>query len=338
MNEFFAAQNCGRGFVSHFSRVFGGYSRIYVIKGGPGCGKSRLMRDLGEAAKSKALEVEYYYCSSDPISLDGMAIPSLDLCMIDGTAPHVWNERLPGAVEQLVNLGEFWDEKELSSLRCDIERLSAKKSEAYKAAYRMLSAAREVDEELDALTEPAILGDKLNAAASRILRGMRDGEGRETVRQLEAITGRGRMSLGSFDGETRVCVVGAGYATRRVVDAIYRESAARKLDREVSFDALDPSHVAALRLDGRIAITSGEVDGDVKRLNAARFVAPEVISEHRGRIKFLERCEDALVKSAVEKLADASTIHAEVEKLYATAMDYTKKQRYCSTLVKRILG
>ena len=50
---------------------------IYILKGGPGCGKSSLMRRVGEAMEDLGLDVEYIACSGDPDSLDAVVIPAL---------------------------------------------------------------------------------------------------------------------------------------------------------------------------------------------------------------------------------------------------------------------
>ena len=50
--HFFAAANTGGGFVSFFDEVFNrdGINKIYILKGGPGCGKSTLMKNYGKSA------------------------------------------------------------------------------------------------------------------------------------------------------------------------------------------------------------------------------------------------------------------------------------------------
>jgi Mrp family chromosome partitioning ATPase len=53
MKKFFAAANTEMGFRSLFDEIFAPekFRRIYILKGGPGTGKSTLMRNLGAVAE-----------------------------------------------------------------------------------------------------------------------------------------------------------------------------------------------------------------------------------------------------------------------------------------------
>ena len=120
--RYFAGGNTSQGFCTRFDHILPKeqQKRMCYIKGGPGVGKSSLMKAVGKAAESAGLRVEYFYCSSDPESLDGVAIPEKGAALMDGTAPHVYDPVLPGARDTLVSLGDFLDEK---SLRASLEEL-----------------------------------------------------------------------------------------------------------------------------------------------------------------------------------------------------------------------
>ena len=53
--HFFAAANTSSGFVSFFDRLFDPKTlkKIYILKGGPGVGKSTLMKNAAKAAEKK---------------------------------------------------------------------------------------------------------------------------------------------------------------------------------------------------------------------------------------------------------------------------------------------
>ena len=129
--KYFAAANTTDGFVSYYDGIFGKLKKLYVIKGGPGTGKSRLMREIGASAEEKGDNVEYFYCSFDPASLDGIII-NHTCAVIDGTAPHVYEPRIPGARDETVDLSCFWNSKVLKEKReipkCKVLKLYPDKS------------------------------------------------------------------------------------------------------------------------------------------------------------------------------------------------------------------
>ena len=113
--HFFAGANTAHGFYSCFDHILPARERkrMYFIKGGPGVGKSTLMRRVAQTAEEKGLDVLYYHCSSDPDSLDGICLPARGMGMMDGTAPHVYDPAVPGARDTLLSLGNHLDEAAL---------------------------------------------------------------------------------------------------------------------------------------------------------------------------------------------------------------------------------
>lgn len=75
--SFFLGTNSGTGFHSLFydlTEHATPYS-TFIIKGGPGTGKSGLMKKVAEECEKRGLFNEKLWCSSDPDSLDGVFIP-----------------------------------------------------------------------------------------------------------------------------------------------------------------------------------------------------------------------------------------------------------------------
>ena len=85
----FPGANTSRGFWSFFEYLIPeDAERIFVIKGGPGVGKSTFMRKIGEEIVNMGYDVEYHCCAADPGSLDGVVIPAFNIGLLDGTAPQ----------------------------------------------------------------------------------------------------------------------------------------------------------------------------------------------------------------------------------------------------------
>ena len=76
-HEYFAAANTSDGFISYFDRVFdpSKLDCLYVIKGGPGTGKSSMLFRVADAAEKRGYEVFYYYAAPTRPRLTGYSYP-----------------------------------------------------------------------------------------------------------------------------------------------------------------------------------------------------------------------------------------------------------------------
>src|SRR5690554_4903273 len=125
-----------QGFYSYYQYLAGGEkNRIYIIKGGPGVGKSTFMKKIAAEILKLGYELEYHCCSTDRNSLDGVYIPQLGIALLDGTAPHEVDPKYPGAVDEIINLGDYWDESKIIPYREDIIATRHKISRFFQGAY-----------------------------------------------------------------------------------------------------------------------------------------------------------------------------------------------------------
>lgn len=90
IKRLFPGGNTSVGFFSYYDYVVNlkKANRVYLIKGGPGVGKSQMMKTLGNWMVEQGYDVEFHHCSADPESLDAIVITALGIAFIDGTAPH----------------------------------------------------------------------------------------------------------------------------------------------------------------------------------------------------------------------------------------------------------
>ncbi len=94
--RFFLGANTPNGFVSRFDQLADPAEgwRLYIIKGGPGCGKSTLMKKMAAAFAPYESRLELIHCSSDADSLDGLILGDHKIAFCDGTSPQA-NAPLP---------------------------------------------------------------------------------------------------------------------------------------------------------------------------------------------------------------------------------------------------
>ena len=77
-HKYLASANTSLGFKNCFNSINTTKNAFtYILKGGPGTGKSTLMKKIGKYFEDKGLFVEYFYCSSDANSLDGVRIKNI---------------------------------------------------------------------------------------------------------------------------------------------------------------------------------------------------------------------------------------------------------------------
>ena len=111
IRKMFPGGNTTKGYYFLFEYMIQpAVNRVYIIKGGPGTGKSSLMNFISREMTGRGYEVEHHHCATDPDSLDGLVIPDLGVALLDGTAPHAFDPKNPGIAEEIVNLAEYWDD------------------------------------------------------------------------------------------------------------------------------------------------------------------------------------------------------------------------------------
>lgn len=111
--HFFLGANTPQGFVSRFDQLADPTDgwREFVIKGGPGTGKSTLMHKIADAFQPVTEHLELIHCSSDADSLDGVIIHDKKVSIADGTPPHGWrtetNKKRRGEKALLIRLSQL---------------------------------------------------------------------------------------------------------------------------------------------------------------------------------------------------------------------------------------
>lgn len=345
----FAAANSGEGFKSFYRQIFSPerFVRRYLVKGGAGSGKSTLLRRVAETASERGHRVEYYYCSSDYTSLDGIIIDG-KVALVDSTAPHILEPELAGAVDEIVDTGLFWDSDALARERERIRELSERKRECYRGAYRYLEAALAIDRRSRELVGCYVRSEKLCKTAARVLSSIPDGNGYALSVGVRSSVGmKGRYSLDTYENEAeRLYIVKDSLGTGGLFLIALLDEARRKDCRvRVSYDPVNTDIPDAILLEesGVCFIVKDEADKDGAEgiINMKRFLSFSVGSSEAKRVKSEFRADrriyDGLLNDACERLSEAGEAHFALEKIYGECMDFAAESRYCAMLAENIL-
>src|SRR5699024_3461618 len=80
--------NTADGVVNVVPQLITEIKNVYYIKGRAGTGKSVFMKKVAAACADHGFDVELYYCSFDPNSVDMVLVRDMDFCIFDSTDPH----------------------------------------------------------------------------------------------------------------------------------------------------------------------------------------------------------------------------------------------------------
>ena len=336
--KYFAAANSSRGFVSYFDCAFGKAERRYIIKGGPGTGKSYFMRQVAHRAEECGHTVVYFYCSSDQDSLDGILIDG-KIALFDGTAPHSAEASCPGARDELIDLGQFWSSERLEAKRHEIEALQKKKSAAYSRAYDCLAAAGEVEKAVAGLVSPCILQKKLCEAAARYLRHLPNGEAFSSSElAVNSIGMKGELRFLTLEKRAKTTVSVSDHLSSAYMffDELILEAERKQLEVRISRDPIFPEYADAVEFpDFGLLFYLGE--GGSKNVNMQRFIDFSKAKEIRKSYKELRACKAGLISAARAALAEVADHHFALESIYIATMDFDAKDKFTHNFTDRLM-
>lgn len=147
--HYYAAGNTAYGFYSLYDSVLDGLDRLFILKGGPGTGKSTMMKAIGEHFVARGYDIEYIHCASDDGSIDGVILTDERIGVVDGTAPHVIEPKALKLIDEYVHLGDAIDRNKLLPYKNEIlslnERIGNEFHRAYDTFKKALLAHKEVE-------------------------------------------------------------------------------------------------------------------------------------------------------------------------------------------------
>ena len=335
--RFFAGGNTAQGFFSCFNHILPEpeRKRMFYLKGGPGVGKSSMMKRVAASLEEAGHEVEYFHCSSDPESLDGISAPALGFAMMDGTAPHVYDPAVPGARDTLLSLGDFLDQKALIPKMGEIRALMREISGKFARCYQYLGAAAKIRHAAcRGEEEPGKIRELVRELTESYL-PLRGGRGKLRTLFASGFTPKGPLNLmNAWTLDTAVeleCPF--GQSVDGLLRALGEEAAARGLDAVALLDPLEPELWRHLLLPVHsLLFTAGERTGAAQTIPAERLMTLKEVPEKEQ--SFDRNAYELLIQRGVEQLKAAKALHDELEGHYSPRMDFLKWEE----LLARVKG
>lgn len=351
----FPGGNTPQGFFSYYDYIISpGATRIFILKGGPGTGKSTFMKKMGTVLSNEGYDVEFHHCSSDNNSLDGIMVPALQLAFIDGTAPHIVDPKNPGCVDEIIHLGDFWCAEKMTSNKNKVIECNNEINKNFKRAYRVLKAAKSLYDDWEAANYEAMdfitANKKASEVLTKIFKGI-DRIGCGKVRKLfaSAITPDGSVNyLDSVIGTMARCIIvtgepGTGKAT--LLNKVLYEATIRGIDTEAYYCPLDPEKVEHILIPAlEIAITTS-VKPHITPIESAEMIVdmneclnPKITAKYTEIVEYDRDMFWKLFDKAISYIRYSKKMHDELESYYIPYMDFDGIQELWEKTLVRVMS
>ncbi|MCX7922604.1 MAG: PRK06851 family protein [Clostridia bacterium] len=354
VKHLFPGGNTSLGFFSYYSNIITQEEadRFIIIKGGPGVGKSTFMKRIGEEMLKKGYDVEFLHCSSDNNSLDGVKIPGLKIAIIDGTAPHVVDPKSPGAVDEILNFGEFWNEDGIRIHKENIIKVSKEIGSTFNRAYKYLKAAYAVYEDNAVINGEALNKGEVNLLASSLIeelfngRGISKEEGKQRSLFVSAITPRGFCNyIDTILTSSKVYEIKGGMGTgeEKILEKVKGAAVERGLNIEAYYCALNPyklEHLVIPELDTAFTTTNTYHSSSANKLvsiDMLQYLDQKILECHKDDLQQNSIEVDNLLSVALSTISRAKALHDELETYYVPNINFEAINKCFEKTMDRIL-
>lgn len=317
IKHYFASANTGLQFYNLFSNINDDSKKgmLYIIKGGPGTGKSTLMKKLGEYFYNKGEEIEYFHCSSDPSSLDGVRLKNHNIAIVDGTAPHVTEATLPSIKEKIINVGENICES-VGEHENKIRECIAKKAIHYKIAYSLIEAAAKLYECNWEIYKSLSLHDEVVKKAASVFQTLNatkvEGEGKIRKLFLTAIAGDGEVNYEKNNNYKNIIEIEHNdFVATKALEIVNTSLIQNGFNTTCFCNVLVPSNLESIYID--------QLDIFIK---TSKIQLPTENKEFDELVKANIKQIEILKKMVAKVLSLAKKQHLQIEKFYIAAMDF----------------
>lgn len=352
-SKFFLGANTPVGFYSLFDNLYFPDEDwfCYIIKGGPGTGKSGLMKRVAKVAESKNVKTELIYCSSDPDSLDAVIFPEKRVCIADGTSPHSIDPIYPGAADTIINLSDCWNSDVLYKNKEDIILLTKKNTNYHFRSKLYLQAYGKIYNDTAEIVRESMDREKLKNYEKRLSKKIfsksKSEDGKEKVYFISGITPKGIVFFEeTLNNYKTIYNINDEYGivSSHILENVRYNAIKHGYDIIICFSPLGPTDriecILIPDLDTAFIVSNGlfSLDGvNVnKKINTRRFLDVKKFYANRQKVKFNKKILNELLKEAVKNLSKAKTVHDSLEELYIHSMDFQKVNKLADDVISRI--
>lgn len=309
-----------------------------ILKGGPGTGKSTIMKKVAEKLENGGHSVERGFCSADPDSLDIVLTEDGNFSILDGTSPHVFEPTIPGVSEHIVDLGVAWDRRFLAEHINEIAELNKSNKEQHKKAAEYMKVASQIETQSALICAEFTDREKVERYAKRLAsriipNGKRAQKGKIRKRFLSAVTPDGVVvqhgSVVALAEKVITIEDEYGAVAPYIAEYVCNCATENGYDVYACFCPLFPrfkmEHIIIPELKTAIFTENSyhhSVDETGTRVHVSRFYDKSAFAHNKEKLKFHKKAKKELIDEAVRKLSLTKDLHDRLEDYYIKSTDF----------------
>jgi len=356
--RYFPGNNTPDGYYSLFDYILPlkKAQRIIIIKGGPGVGKSTMIRKITKELVRRGLDIELLHCTADSDSLDGLIIKDYNIAVVDGTAPHMIDPKFPGCVDEIVNFGEYWNESGLQKQKDRIFVLQERVKHLYSIVYNYLKASKIIFDNLEQMYASSVnlrlVETKAEEIISDVFKDVKRRDKTSFQRRMFAsgITPEGSIhfldELFSKVNKRFIITGNPGTGKSVVLKKILDQAASKGLDIDIFYCPMNPEkieHMIIKELD--IGFVTSVKPHMISNLRENDEIVDMNLVLDYSRLKHVEENINydnslswSLFDKAVKTLVEVKKTRNDLEGIYASNMNFQVTDKVGDQILAKILS
>ncbi|SJZ44589.1 PRK06851 family protein [Garciella nitratireducens] len=351
VKKVFPGGNTTKGFYSYYDYIIKeDANRIFILKGGPGVGKSSFMKKIENEMMKRRYFIEEHYCSSSNGSLDAIVIPDLQVALIDGTAPHIIDPKNPGAVDEIINLGEYWNLENMKLNKEEIVLVNKEVGRWFARAYKYLKALDAILQDISIIYQEGMNVLNYNRLEEKLMYELfQDKVFQNKVARDRHLFGSSITPDGVVDYletiiqpmETIYYIKGNwGTGWSKLLDKVAKKAMVLGYDVEIYHTPFAPEKIADIVIpELNIAFTTNNKFSDqyTYKIDLDKLVNKDFLKDYQEELEFNKKMYQQLLNRSIYCINKAKLTHDKLESFYVTNMDFDKINEKRMEIIKRIL-
>jgi hypothetical protein len=267
-----------------------------------------------------------------------------------GTTPHVIDPKYPGAVDEIVNLGDHWDRNYLVAHRDDIKECTGRIKDSFAEAYELLREAKAIQDEGKGYLIGGLDFKKVNRLAESLTKAIFRQE--PAVRHLfgAALTPEGPVDFFANlteDCHTRFILKGSpGTGKSTLMHKVAQSAIERGCAVDIYHCPFDPDSIDMIIVPAlRTAVLDGSPPHSFEPqrpgdhvIDMSECVEQEAIARNSAAVADAAQRFERTLARAVAKINQAKKLHDKLEAYYIEAMNFEEVDQVRETLLETILA